>query len=247
MTQTPVTSRRQDFAGFQRNRRRGVWSQIGAILLRPVAFFRNLAPLGQTRQWLWVALIILALIGFSAVEQHNGAIPGRAPGDTPTLPNDFNPGSTVTDTWTAALTAASGVIMQWLLMGLLFMEASLLSGQRPSYSAGLHIAIWASVPLGLMAALQIVYMLVGGTIGAPGVAGIVAILPGYAALPGVLRAALDALAGQLTLFWLWSLALAYIGLRYTLRARWWAALFTVLTWAGLVVLVPVIGAMLGGV
>lgn len=242
MSQTRTPSRRQDFAGFQRNRRRGVWSQIGAVLLHPVAFFRGLPPLGQTRQWLWVALIILALVGFSAVEQQNGIAPGAAPA----LPGDLSSSNNVTDTWTAALTAASGVIVQWLLMGILFMEASLLSGQRPSYSAGLHIAIWASIPLGIMAALQIVYMLAGGSISAPGVAGVVAIVPGYGALPSLLRATLDGLAGQFTLFWLWSLVLIYTGLRHTLQTRWAAALFTVLTWAGLVVLVPVIINALGG-
>lgn len=274
MSNSPASSPgAQPYAGFRSNHRQGVSRQMGAVLLHPIAFFTRLPALSATRQWLWAALIILALVGFSAVRQ---AAASPAPGPTTGAPADLRalPGPTgsrdsaappavpegsglatiprgdpagaldttsgVSTTWTTALTAAAGLILQWLLMALLFMEASLLSGLRPSFSAGLHIAIWASVPLGLMAALQIVYMLAGGSIGAPGVSGLVGVIPGYAGLPALLRAVLDRLAGQLTLFWLWSLALALVGLRHSLRARWGAALFTVLTWAGLVILIPAI-------
>ncbi len=254
------------FAGFRPNRRQGVGRQIGAVLLHPVDFFTRLPALSATRQWLWVALIILGLLGFSAVRQAE-AVPtttvtpgitgpretasppgiadsGAAPAPRGDPTQTLAPTNGITTTWTTALTAAAGMLLQWLVMGLLFMEASLLSGARPSFSAGLHVAIWASVPLGLMAALQIVYMLAGGSIGAPGVSGLVAAIPGYAGLPVLVRAVLEALAGQLTLFWLWALALALVGLRYSLRARWGAALFTVGMWAGLVILIPAIADLL---
>ncbi|GAB4572935.1 MAG: hypothetical protein Kow0077_13760 [Anaerolineae bacterium] len=198
--------------------------------------------MAYTRQWAAVALLILALVGISAVQQLGAAEAGPPSGFGGEGPS----GGSVTASWTAALTAAAGLVVQWLLMAALFMEASLLSGRRPDYAAGLHVAIWASVPLGVMATLQIVYMLAGGVIGAPGVSGLVGALPGYGNWPGVARRLTEAAAAQLTLFWVWQLVLAGFGLRYTLRARRGAAVFTVLTWAGLVVLGPVVLGLMGG-
>ncbi len=261
------------YAEYRSARRRNVWQQIGAVLLSPAAFFRTLPPLGETRQWLWAALIILLLVGVSAVQQQGGGPavtesgpvtmePGPSavePGQLPAeggLPSAFGGsgaggdvsggGSAVSDRWTAALIAASGLIVAWLLQALFLGEASLLAGSAPSFSQNLHIVIWAGAPLGLMAALQIVYMLAGGAIGQPGLSGLVAALPGYAGLPALLRAVLAALAARLTLFWLWGLALTYLGLRHALGTPRWAAALTVSLWAALVVLAPVVADALAG-
>ncbi|NPV68407.1 MAG: hypothetical protein HPY64_14790 [Anaerolineae bacterium] len=238
------------YADYRSARRRSVWQQIGAVLLSPGAFFRALPPLGKTRQWLWVALLILLLTGVSAVQQQGGAAtaesgPVAVPGAVE-LSGDTG-GADVSARWTAALIAASGLIVTWLLQALILGEASLLAGSAPSFSQNLHIVIWASVPLGLMAALQIIYMLAGGTIGQPGLAGLVAVLPGYADLPALLRAILTALAARLTLFWLWGLALTYLGLRHALGVPRWAAAVSVGLWVGLAILAPVVmGALTGG-
>ncbi len=237
------------YADYRSARRRSVWQQIGAVLLSPAAFFRALPPLGKTRQWLWVALLILLLTGVSAVQQQDGAAPVESgPVAVPGVPELGDAGgASVSARWTAALIAASGLIVIWLLQALILGEASLLAGSAPSFSQNLHIVIWASVPLGLMAALQIVYMLAGGTIGQPGLAGLVAALPGYADLPALLRAILTALAARLTLFWLWGLALIYLGLRHALGVPRWAAAVSVGLWAALAVLAPVVaGALTGG-
>ncbi len=253
------------YAEYRSARRRGLWQQIGAVLLSPAAFFRTLPPLGESRQWLWVALLLLLLVGVSAVQQQNsrqaatesglvvsqpgqvpaagnpasvfgaGGVSGELPGDAP-----------VSARWTAALIAASGLIVTWLLQALVLGEASLLAGSAPSFSQNLHIVIWASAPLGLMAALQIVYVLAGGTIGQPGLSGLVGVLPGYAAWPVLLQAVLEALAARLTLFWLWGLALTYLGLRHALGLPRWSTVLAVSLWAGLVILAPVVAEALAG-
>jgi hypothetical protein len=64
-------------------------------------------------------------------------------------------------------------------------------------------------------------------------------LPGYATLSPFSQALLLSLAGQLTLFWLWSLLLIYKGARHTLGGSWWSAAFVVVAWALIVVVVPV--------
>ncbi|HEX2623564.1 MAG TPA: Yip1 family protein [Phototrophicaceae bacterium] len=55
----------------QRTRTRSLAGQISAALLQPVYFFRTLAGMGETRQWLWVALLIMGIIGLSAVRQQS--------------------------------------------------------------------------------------------------------------------------------------------------------------------------------
>src|SRR5262245_35694040 len=47
--------------------RRSLASQITTALLQPANFFRTLPATQYTRQWVWVGLLILALVGFSAV------------------------------------------------------------------------------------------------------------------------------------------------------------------------------------
>jgi hypothetical protein len=53
----------------QRMRPPGLLSQIGTALLRPEVFFRTLPTFHDTRQWVWVALLILLLTGVTAVRQ----------------------------------------------------------------------------------------------------------------------------------------------------------------------------------
>ena len=49
------------------NRRpRSLWGNLSSVLFQPVSFFQSFPT---TRQWLWVALLILIVFGFSAVHQ----------------------------------------------------------------------------------------------------------------------------------------------------------------------------------
>jgi hypothetical protein len=240
MSDSPTRRAAQrSYPEFRRNRQPGVLQQIGAVMLHPAAFFRTLPPMAQTRQWLWAALIILALVGFSAVQQQSAGV------EVPPLP-DVPGGAPISERLTVALVAASVLIIEWLLQGVVFAEASLLSGRSPDMGRNIQVAIWAAVPLGVMAAVQIAYMAAGGVIGEPGLGGLVTALPGYPGYPGVIQTVLSVVAGRLTLFWLWNLALLYFGLRHALQARPAAALFTLAAWVGLVIVLPVLGSLLTG-
>lgn len=267
----PVTTSRE-IALARRSRPRGLVGQISTVLLEPRSFFRAL-PLNEgSRQWVWAAVLILALVGFSAVRQEalsgsaassttsppalgqggsspfpsdSGGFPGGA------LPSPFDAGagtntggsasgSNVSATWTTALLAASSVILGWVVQMVMLCEVSLFNGTAPRLGRNLQIAVWATVPVGLMAALQLLYFAAGGTAGQPGLSGLLAEWDVYADMPVFGKSVLLSLTSRLTLFWLWSLVLLYIGGRMALRGRTWAVLLVVVAWALLVVLLPVL-------
>lgn len=240
-------------------RQRGLWGQIWAALLQPGQFFQTLPRIDETRQWLWVGLLILALIGLSAVRQ---ATPTADPNalQMPTdfsqpSPNPFGGGdfgipdggiptggaaTSVSSTWTTALLAASGIVLGWFIQTLLLCEVSLLKGFAPRLGRNFQIAIWASLPLGVMAVVQLLYYAAGGSVTGAGISGLVVDIPGYADLSPYVQAIILSFAGQLTLFWLWSLSLIYIGARHALHGRWWSSLLVVIAWAVIIVVVPVL-------
>ena len=110
----------------------------------------------------------------------------------------------------------------------------------PQWSHNVQLAIWASVPLGLMAALQLVYFFAGGTAGEPGMAGLLSEWDAYADLPASQQALALSFASRLTLFSLWTVALVYIGGRQTLRGPWLALTLATLALVALVVAIPVV-------
>ncbi|MDL1884032.1 hypothetical protein FBR01_10325 [Anaerolineae bacterium CFX8] len=270
----PVTTSRE-IALARRSRPRGLVGQISTVLLEPGTFFRAL-PLNEgSRQWVWAALLILALVGFSAVRQE--ALSGGAAGGTASppalnqggsggsslfpsdssgfpggaLPSPFDTGagtgtdssasgSNVSATWTTALLAASSVILGWVVQMVMLCEVSLFNGTAPRLGRNLQIAVWSTVPVGLMAALQLLYFAAGGTAGQPGLSGLLAEWDIYADMPVFGKSVLLSLTSRLTLFWLWSLVLLYIGGRMALRGKTWAVLLVVVAWALVVVLLPVL-------
>lgn len=98
----------------------------------------------------------------------------------------------------------------------------------------LQIAVWASTPLALMAGLQLLYLNAGGVVGQPGISGMFAESPN---LSPFIRSLTHSLTAQVTVFWIWSLILLYMGARYTLNGRWWACLLAVVMWVGQAVMV----------
>jgi hypothetical protein len=245
-------------------RQRGLVAQIWMALLQPGQFFRALPALDQTRQWLWVGLLILTLIGLSAVRQmaapgadSNAFLPpadinqpdsnifggsdfgipdaGIPPGGLPTSSTN-----NVSTTWTTALVAASGMVLGWFIQTVLLCEVSLLRGFSPRLGRNIQIAIWASLPLGVMAVLQLLYYTAGGSISGAGISGLVVDLPGYRDLSPHIQAIVLSFATQLTFFWLWSLALIYIGARRALQGRRWSSLLVVIAWTIILVVVPVL-------
>ncbi len=251
-------------------RSRSLPAQVSTVLLQPGVFFRTLPALAETRSWLWAAVLVLLLIGLSAVQRASlegsgtqtpdGGVtvdPGfggdiGVPSDGIDLggpPSGFVPQPTdsgtaggsvdVASTWTTALVAASGVVLGWGILTVLLSEASLLRGYRPQLGRNLQIAIWASLPLGLMSGLQLVYYGAGGAPGQAGIAGLLPDLPGYADFAPLVKNLLHVLFSQFTLFWLWSLLLVYAGGRWSLGSRGWMALLVVLMWVAVQVIVPV--------
>lgn len=263
----PVNNHNNNHQLSQRLRSRSLWSQLWMVILQPSVFFRTLPLLTETRQWLWIGILILTAVGLSAVRLAEQTAPATTnlqpffdssdfPGvdlglggdggfETP-LPNTNNgsivpnSSSDVNANWTTALIAASGVILGWLILSLLLCEVSLFNGKAPRLGANFQIAVWASVPIGLMAILQLIYLSAGGQSGQPGLSGLLAEWPVYQEMPVFLKSLMLSLASRFTLFWMWSLILLYTGARGVLTGRWWASLLVVLIWVVVLVVMPVV-------
>lgn len=251
-------------------RPRGIINSLQTVLLQPGAFFRTLPALSDTRQWVLVAALVLALVGFSAIRQRelreggDSSIPtdvgiptdigvpsdggfGGVPidGGFGGPPPGVEPGAGVSAeadtsaTWTTGIIAASGVVLGWLLLLPLLAIASLLRGRSPQFGKNWQIAIWASLPLGLMAALQLIYFSNGGQLGGSGVSGLLIELPELRTWSPLAQNLALSLGSHVTLFWLWSLALVYGGARHALGGRIWAAGIVLLLWVGVQVVLPV--------
>jgi hypothetical protein len=246
-------------------RPRSLWGQIWMALFQPAQFFRTLPVIDNNRQWFWAGFIILGLIGLSAVQQASNTASDlnaiQVPVDVVQPPGGFGedfgglpdggvgippPGgaapaaSNISSNWTTALIAASGIVLGWFIQTLLLAEVSLLKGFAPRLGRNFQVAVWASLPLGLMAVLQLLYSAAGGTVGGAGLSGLIPELPGYENLPSFFQLALLSLATQLTLFWLWNLALIYVGARRALNGKWWSSLLVVVAWVLVIVLVPIL-------
>ena len=270
----PVAQPPPEYGLLPNSRPRSLWSQIGMVLLQPGRFFRTLPTLPDSRQWVWAALLILVLVGFSAVQADSHApdptdgqpaeggfrpVPGDpfggevsggeggfGPVEGGPVEGPVGPGagggegeSSPSDDWTTALIAASNIVAVWLVAIVLLAVVSLLRGIPPQWGHNVQIAVWASVPLGLMAALQLVYFFAGGTSGEPGMAGLLSEWDAYADLAESQQALVLSFASRLTLFSVWALALVYVGGRQTLRGPWLAVTLTVLALVALIVAIPV--------
>lgn len=262
--------RNRDYAIIRQPRPRGVMSQVMTVALQPTYFFRSLPNVSDTRQWFWVAALILILVGLSAVRQEslqsaggaNTVIPpvidspspgierpgdsgfpgGPFPGDTGgvPLPNVPTTPTDITSTWTTALISSSHIILGWFILAVLLSEVPLFNGVSPSLGQNLQIAIWTSVPVGVMAGLQLVYFAAGGVPREAGLMGLLNYWEGYQQLPTFVQSLLMSLTSRLTIFWLWTLVLLYIGARNALRGKRWAAWLVIVMWVAVLVVVPVL-------
>ena len=253
-------------------RPRGLVSQVTMVLVRPGEFFDSLAIMRGSRQWVWIAAVVLVVVGLSAV-RYQSASKQVADGDQ-VLGGDLSgvpvdpfggggvvvesgldtgfpdagvpsggaasSGEDVTGNWTTALIASSNVLVAWGILAVLFGVVSLMNGRAPRFGHNVQVAVWASVPLGLMAGLQMIYFLMGGSAGASGLSGLLAEWSGYSSLSEPAQRMAVSAAERLTLFSLWALALAYIGGRHALRGRWWVVLPVVVAWAAIIVVLPVL-------
>jgi hypothetical protein len=145
----------------------------------------------------------------------------------------------VSATWSTGLEAAGVLILQWLVLAILLSEVSLLRGKAPRLGHNWQIAIWASVPLALMAGLQLVYFWAGGRPRQDGLSGVVDEWAVYQDLPRLGQSLMLSLASRFTLFWLWTLFLLYLGARYGLGGKWWSSGMVVVIWIAVLTLAPV--------
>lgn len=261
---------------------RGLVGALSAALFAPVSLFNSLAtPRQRSRQWLWAAVLLLIVIGWSTVRRAEwldaaenaggdsgaptalmpgdmgmpggGVMPGGGmeagsfdlmpPGGVPVEPGGAPAGSgSFSATLMTGLVAASGVVGMWLAQSLVLMVAPMLRGYPPHWGRALQVAVWASIPLGVMAALRLAYMALGGEVleGGVGARLLLEAWSGFGALPEFSQRALMALADQLTLFWVWNLALLYVGARYALRGSTAASLLLVTFYVLLAVIAPVL-------
>lgn len=257
----PVSSR--DYVLARRTRPRSLLGQVGLALLEPGTFFRSFPTEADGRGWLWVGMLVLALVSVSAVRQSElsqpasalpaapafapdpgfdlGPIPGGPPAGAPPPSGGAAPSpEAVTATWTTALRAAANIVVGWAILAVLLAEVSLFNGALPRLGRNFRVAVWTSLPIGLMAGLQLVYFAAGGLVGKPGLSGLLDEWAAYAALPPFARSLALSIATHLTLFWLWSLALVYAAGRGALRGKRWAVLLVVIAWVIISVLAPVL-------
>ena len=271
--------RNRDVQIIRQARPRSLWGQVWNVALQPNTFFLALpqAP-SSSRQWFWVAVLILALNGFAAVRQdavasgggasvdpgfsqgsefpstdfssgpgggfsaQPGGLPGGLPPDfgAPTDGGSTGSGTDVSSTWVTALISATTILIGWFVLAVILCEVPLFNGVRPEYGQNLQIAIWTTVPLGIMAGLQVIYIAATGMVGASGVSGLLELWKGYNDLSPLVRSILLSLTSRLTIFWVWSLILIFIGARQALNGKVWSSLLVVVIWVLVVVMVPVV-------
>ena len=266
-TSRAIQTRDAAFVTERNGRSRSLIGQLTTVLLQPVYFFRTF-PI--TSQWVWIALIILALVGISAVRQPQPEGSSTAEGAGMIDPAFVDPGMGMPEgsgisvdpgisgvplppnmggasaeedisqpTMTAVL-AGGSIVLAWLVQAIVLSEVSLLNGKAPHLGRNLQIAVWATVPLGVLAALQLLYYGAGGQGGAMGLTLLLEDWTWYQAQSDVLKAIIYSLAGKTTLFWLWSLLLLYLGARHALRGYAITAFLAVAIWVIIVVLAPVL-------
>lgn len=149
-------------------------------------------------------------------------------------------GGDISSTWVTALISAAHIVLGWFILSVMLSEVSLFNGEMPSLSQNFQIAIWTTVPLAILAGLQLVFWGAGGQPGAPGLAGLLPLWEGFDGLPDLARDLLYSLASRTTLFWLWSLVLIYVAGRTALNGKGWAVLIVVFAWAIVLTVAPVV-------
>jgi hypothetical protein len=206
-----------------RTRRRSFLSQFFAVILRPVAFFRDLPPLAESRQWLLAAVVLIAISAGSALYMRPSGVE-----------------YTASETWTLVILTAVLTLAAWLALALLLALVSLFGGRRPRFGANLQIAVWSSVPFALMSLLGVLYVATGGQVLSAGLTRLVWQQEAVQTAPDALRLLILALFANITVFGLWHLIVAAIGARVALRGPLWGIAIVLLLWVAVTTAAPVV-------
>lgn len=255
--------------GNQRPRKpaRGLFGQVSTVIFQPAKFFAEMPRIQDNRQWAWVGLLLLIILGLNVVQQHEadtasptdggmidpmmGGMGMDMMGDPfmgdPFMSPDMGIGGgessadsaiNTSTKWEMALVAGAGMVFIWFAQAVVLSQVSLFKGRAPVWSDNLQIVIWAAVPLGLMALFQMFFRWTGGEIGQAGLSGLLIERAFYQEANPFLQSVLKALASNLTLFWVWSMVLIYVGARHVLGGQPIASALAVVMWVVVLVAIP---------
>ncbi len=248
-------------------RPRGLIANLMTVLLQPGWFFKTFPA---TAQWVIVAILILIVTGVQAVRvpteteanagldsmpmpDMGGVIDGGAfnvmpPGgfgqssDMGGVPTDTTGGTPVDvrATTTTALRSAGHFVVAWVILAVLYLFARWLRNLGADFGRNLQVAVWASVPLGLMLLSRLIYYEAGGTPGEMGLTPLLSAWDGYAEQSTFAQDLIYHALSLMTLFWFWHIVLVYLGARFALNGRAWAASLITLFWIAISITVPVV-------
>lgn len=236
----------------------GVLSHMVQVFVQPRTFFRALP---MNHQWLWVALLVLVIAGFTVTNQTQQSTAANSSTassgfDVSTLQQSSSSSQSSTTTTqqtrtTSAtattssnttlmngLLAAAGVVLIWTGQTVVLSMLTMLRGYSPQAGKNLQIAVWASLPLAVMLVLRYVALAAGGTGGALGLSLLLTQWSAYRQYPTFVQRVLEVFMSNLTLFWLWNLVLLYLGARYALGGRRLMVVLVVAMWIIVATLVP---------
>jgi hypothetical protein len=225
------------FPSRQTKHPRSLLGQIRMLILQPGLFFRTLATSGS-QMWFLAAILILGVIGASGIRQQQLGGPDSS-GNVAQAPDSGTGNPDISTTWTPALIAISKVAVNWVFLSLLLMIVSLSRSKRPQLGQNLRMVVWASLPLGLMAGLQLLFFASGGSPGKAGLSGLTHMLPGYDNLPTISQDLITTFSSYLTVFGLWTVILVYLGARNMLNGSPLVVIFVIVLWCGWMVIAPV--------
>ncbi len=234
-----------------------LFTQFTRVLFSPARFFRAMPANGN---WIVVALLVLAVAGYTATMQTQSAASGTsgtasaqtngfdlslldadATADTSTTQTQTQTNtSTVTtdESLTSALLAGTGIVVLWLGQTALLSLVSMFRGYAPQLGKSFQVAVWASIPLALMLVLRHLHYAAGGTGGALGLSLLLDSWSGYSTLTEYGQRIAAIFMSNLTLFWLWNVALLYLGARHALGGRRFTVFVVIILWVVASTLIP---------
>lgn len=230
--------------GYRRRRQAtGLVGQLQQVILHPVAFFKTLpeTATSESRTWLWAALLILAIIGTAAVQQDKTLVDTAVTASTTAVLASED--STLQADLVTGLSAASLMVVAWVGQAILMIPIALLAGKRPQFNLKVQIAIWASVPLALIALVRIILFAIGLESGYQGISGIFLRNPelwGWETTTAPMQLFILNIASHISIFGLWNLILLYYGVKYCIVDNLWLCLLFIVMWVLSVFLIPTI-------
>ncbi len=187
-----------------------LFALLAGIWFRPG---RTLRAVAAGPAWLWTVPFIFALaltvgLAFASAPARDALqreqIQARAEASLQDLPpelresppeeftNNLPEPSRVLTLWVPMLSAAAGILFGWLLRAAVLHVSSMALGGRQSFGAVYRASAWASFPLLLGSAVQLIYFLVGGgMIAGAGLSGLLAAPAAVPSIPAILLGRVD--------------------------------------------------------